>query len=140
MTIDQPVTASGQFCVVRLPEEVDLAVASNVLESLLSTITRGGPHLVVDASDVTFMDSSGLNALVRARDRAEAMGGSLHVVAPEGQVRRVLEVSRLDRTLHRVDDLDTALACLTTGRDTHVCQLPTQPTPPRSTEASEPPG
>jgi stage II sporulation protein AA (anti-sigma F factor antagonist) len=126
MAIDQPV-ATGQFSIVRLPDEVDLAASSEVVDRLLSTINRLGPHLVVDARDVRFMDSSGLNALVRARERAEAMGGSLHLVAAGRRMRRLLHITRLERTLHRVDTIDAALACLTSGSGTHTCDLPAAP-------------
>jgi anti-anti-sigma factor len=120
MTLDQPL-AAGEFSIVRLPAEVDMAVSSQVVDSLLSTLNRVGPHLIVDARDVTFMDSSGLNALVRARERAEALGGSLHLVAPSPRLRRLLEVSRLDRALRRVDTLEESFACVTNGSATHVC-------------------
>jgi stage II sporulation protein AA (anti-sigma F factor antagonist) len=120
VTVDQPV-ASGEFSIVRLPDEVDLSVSSEVVDLLLSTINRVGPHLVVDAGDVRFMDSSGLNALVRARDRAEAMGGSLHLVTADPRLRRLLEITRVEQALHRVDTLHVALACLADGGGRHIC-------------------
>jgi len=126
MAVDQPVT-TGEFSIIRLPDELDLAVSSDVLGRLLSTINRAGPHVVVDARDVRFMDSSGLNALVRARERAEASGGSLHLVAAGRRMRRLLEITRLERVLHRVDTIDAALACLTNGSGRHVCDLPPAP-------------
>jgi anti-anti-sigma factor len=92
-----------------------------VLAELLLTINRGGVHLVVDAQAVQFMDSSGLNTLVRARQRTEAMNGSLHVVASSTRLRRLLEISRLDRILRRVDSVDDAVACLDGPADEHLC-------------------
>jgi anti-anti-sigma factor len=123
MAVDHPV-AAGEFSIVRLPDEVDVSVRTEVVDRLLSTINRAGPHLVIDARDVRFMDSSGINALVRARDRAEAMGGSVHLVAAGRRLRRLLETTRLERTMHRVDSLDAALACLTNGSGTHTCGPP----------------
>lgn len=126
MTVSEHATA-GEFSIVRLPDEVDLSSSTLVLESLLSTINRGGPHLVVDARDVRFMDSSGLNALVRARERIEAMDGSLHVVAASRRLRRLLELTRLERALHRVDSVEIAIACLTQRADGHSCDPPGAP-------------
>jgi anti-anti-sigma factor len=100
---------------------VDLSNASEVLADLLSTINRGGTHLIVDAQAVRFMDSSALNALVRARKRTEAMHGSLHVVASSHRLRRLLEISRLDRILHRVDCVELAVACLANPTGEHLC-------------------
>jgi anti-sigma B factor antagonist len=120
MTISEPVT-KGDFSIVSLPEEIDLANASEVLEALLSTINRGGTHLVVDAGDVTFIDSSGLNALIRARERTESMDGSFHLVAPSHRLIRLLEISRLDRVLRRVDTVDEAVTCLADQSGDHTC-------------------
>jgi anti-sigma B factor antagonist len=119
MTTQYAVTT--EFSVVHLPVEIDLSNASDVLNDLLSTINRGGAHLIVDAADVRFMDSSALNALVRARQRTEAMNGSLHVVAPSQRLRRLLEISRLDRILRRVDSVEDAVACLANTTGEHQC-------------------
>jgi anti-sigma B factor antagonist len=115
------VGAPGGFTVIALPPEVDLSNASDVLAGLLSAINRGGAHLIVDAQAVRFMDSSALNALIRARQRTEAMDGSLHVVAPGRRLRRLMEISRLDRVLRRVDSVEKALACLANPTGEHRC-------------------
>jgi stage II sporulation protein AA (anti-sigma F factor antagonist) len=120
MTISESV-AAGAFSIVRLPEEVDLGCAQQIRDTLLSTVNRGGVHLVVDARDVTFMDSSGINALIRARDRVELFGGSLHVVSERSAVRRVLELSQLDRVVHLVATMDRALSCVTDPDHIHTC-------------------
>jgi anti-anti-sigma factor len=120
-------SSGGEFSVVRLPAEIDLANSSEVLASLLGTINRGGANLVVDARDVRFIDSSGLNALVRARERTEAMSGSLHLVAASRRLRRLLEITRLDRVLHRVDAVEDAITCLANPTGLHVCEGSTPP-------------
>jgi anti-anti-sigma factor len=120
MTISESV-ATGAFSIVRLPEEVDLGCAQQIRDTLLSTVNRGGVHLVVDARDVTFIDSSGINALIRARDRVELFGGSLHVVSDRSSVRRVLELTQLDRVVHLVATMDRALGCVTDPDHIHTC-------------------
>ena len=120
MTLQEPATA-GEFSLVRLPDEVDLGNASEVLASLFTAINRDGAHLVVDARDVQFLDSSGLNTLVRARDRAEAMNGSFHLVTEGQRLTRLLEITRLDAGLHRVDTMEAAVSCVAGPGSDHVC-------------------
>jgi anti-anti-sigma factor len=55
-----------------------------------------GPLLVVDLARLTFIDSSGLGALHRARRRAIEVGGSLVVSRPNAVVHRVFEITGLD--------------------------------------------
>lgn len=107
--------------VVRLPAEVDIATAPAVRDELFSSVNRGGIHLVVDATQVTFMDSSGVNALVRGRERAERLGGSAHVVTTSRQVLRVLAVTQLDRVLAVVPTMEQALRCVEHPETIHTC-------------------
>lgn len=123
MALREPMTA-GEFSIVRLPQEIDLGNASEVLESMLSTLNRGNGDLVVDARDVRFMDSSGLNALVRARERADALSGSLHLVAASSRMRRLLEITRLTGLLRRVDTVEDAVACLAGRAAGQDCRHP----------------
>lgn len=112
---------ANDFRVVRLPAEIDLSNASAVLNDLLSTINRGGIHLIIDAQAVQFMDSTALNMLVRARQRTDAMNGSLHLVATSHRLRRLLEMSRLDHIVRRVDSVEQAIACLANSTGAHRC-------------------
>ena len=50
-------------------------------------------------SGVTFMDSTGAQALLHIKDGFETHGRRVVVVAPEGQVRGVLELLGLDKAL-----------------------------------------
>jgi anti-anti-sigma factor len=112
--------------VVRLPDEIDLQTAAGVRDELLVALSRC-PHLVVDATGVTFMDSTGINALVRAKDRAERLDGSVHVVATGRAVLRVLSVTQLLRVLAVVPTTDEALRCLATPQTMHTCHGPADP-------------
>jgi anti-sigma B factor antagonist len=51
----------------------------------------------IDLSGVTFMDSTGLEALLTTRQRARLEGGKLHLIDPTHAVLRILEVSGVDR-------------------------------------------
>ena len=64
-------------------------------------------EVVVDLAGLEFMDSSGLAALVRARNLARHAGNDLLLAAPQQQVLRLLTVTRLVEAFYvyaRVDD------------------------------------
>ena len=80
--------------VVALHGELDVASAEGLSNSL---VELAGSTLVADLSDLTFMDSAGIGALVRARNRIKAEGlGDLVLTRPGVIVRRVLEIMGLD--------------------------------------------
>ena len=93
--------------------EVDVGTAPEFEDELAKAVDQGlGDGLVVDLTNVTFIDSTGLNALVRALERQRLAGGSLALVSDDGRVAMMLEVTRLDRVLDRYPTREEALAVI----------------------------
>jgi anti-sigma B factor antagonist len=94
LTID--VDAAGPVAVLRVNGEVDVATADQLRRAAAQLIARcAASRLEVDLSRVQFMDSTGLGALVTARNLAMAKGMSFAVRAPSPNVRRLLEITGL---------------------------------------------
>jgi anti-anti-sigma factor len=79
--------------------EIDFATHHSLLGVLTEELEHGHRRIVLDMSDVTFCDSTGLGVLVQVRQRASEGGGWLRVVAPTDAVRRALEITNLDRLI-----------------------------------------
>lgn len=94
--------------VVRLGGELDLFNANDVRHALTGAIEGGAARIVIDMSDVDFVDSTALGVLVEARSKLGHDGVLL--AAPQLETRRTLEVSGLDRHLPVHDSVDGALA------------------------------
>jgi anti-sigma B factor antagonist len=84
---------------VVLDGEIDIATAPAIRRFLLAAISGGDVHLAVDMSGVTFIGAAGLGVLVAAANRARQAGGSLSLLAPSPQMRRLLDVLHLDAIL-----------------------------------------
>jgi anti-sigma B factor antagonist len=82
--------------IVSLAGELDLYNAEEVRRALLDTLAEGAELLVVELSEVTFIDSTALGVLIEARSRMADRSG-FRLAAPGLEVRRALEVSGLDR-------------------------------------------
>jgi anti-anti-sigma factor len=80
-------------CVFVLSGELDASTCQGLAERLTGP---PGSLVVVDLGDLTFMDSSGLGAIHRARREAIKNGGNLVVSRPSPIVYRVLEITGLD--------------------------------------------
>ncbi|HUV06011.1 MAG TPA: STAS domain-containing protein [Armatimonadota bacterium] len=95
---------------VRAHGEVDLHSAPDFEHALQAGVERGGGALIVDLSDVAYVDSAGLSALVAAHRRLSARGAALYVIAPpERPVARVLGITRLDTLFHVCSSLEEAI-------------------------------
>ncbi|SER91298.1 STAS domain-containing protein [Actinokineospora terrae] len=97
--------------IVRAWGEVDLGSVSVLADAMDAVIDRGSQAatVVVDLTEVTFMASAGLSAVVEANQRARMAGLSLVVVSPQGSApRRAFSVSAVDRVLVLAEDLTSA--------------------------------
>jgi anti-sigma B factor antagonist len=87
---------AGDRWTVRVSGELDLATAPALREHLANALSRCGAALVVDLTDVTFCDSSGLGALVATHRRAQLLDRGLALrVREAGRVDRLLDLSAL---------------------------------------------
>lgn len=82
----------GQRGAVALSGECDLATRDECMAALMSAV-HAVPDVVVDLGGLTFMDSSGVHALVTAHRAAVERGGRLSVVNAAGMVAHVLEIT-----------------------------------------------
>ena len=90
---------------VVLDGEMDIATCPAIRRFLMAAISGGDVHLAVDVSGVAFIDASGIGVLVAAANRARQAGGGLSLLAPSPQVRRLLDVLRLDAVLPAAERL-----------------------------------
>ncbi|HEX6310605.1 MAG TPA: STAS domain-containing protein [Acidimicrobiia bacterium] len=75
--------------------EIDLSNADDFRAAMQALLGEGRTPALVDLSGITFIDSTGMAALVAARETADAAGIELVLVDPSPQARMVLEVTNL---------------------------------------------
>ena len=90
--------------------ELDVDTATLLHHHMANQFLHGRRHLVLDLSALTFMDSSGLNVLIKGAREARQLAGDLHLVAPTPAVSRLLEITGLNLTTPLHSDVDEALA------------------------------
>jgi anti-sigma B factor antagonist len=85
--------------VVSVRGEIDLATGPAFERALFGVPEDGVESVIVDSTDCSFMDSTGLHLLTRSQERFERSGGRVAVVAANRSVLRLFELSQLDRLL-----------------------------------------
>jgi anti-sigma B factor antagonist len=96
--------------VLPLKGEIDLHVSPVVTASLNALIEKKPERVVVDLSQVTYIDSAGLAALIQGMQKVEGYGGKFLLAGLQETVRSIFEISRLDQVFHIFPDTDAALA------------------------------
>jgi anti-sigma B factor antagonist len=99
----------GGVRVVEVGGEVDLFSAPDLKRTLNGIVDGGGRVLLVDLSRTTFIDSTALGVLIGVVKRLRPEGGELAIVCPDPSLRKVFEVTRLDRAFELFDSVEAAL-------------------------------
>ena len=104
------VSQQGEARVLRLMGELDLSGVDLFERTLEAELGAEVGIVALDLRALTFMDSSGLRALVMADGRVKNAGGKLVVVRPYGPVERVMRLTDVAERLELVDDVPTSSA------------------------------
>jgi anti-sigma B factor antagonist len=95
--------------VVWLVGEVDMHVAPELAAELHSLADAGAREIVVHLGGIELIDSTALGVLLRARDAIKRTGGEIVLVTSDRRVRRLFEVTGLDRTFRIESSLPEAV-------------------------------
>lgn len=90
---------SERSTVLALRGELDVATAPALESALRAAFGASPTSMVVDLSDLSFLDSTGIRVLATAARRAESDGCSIVLMAPTQQVLRVLRLTGVDRLI-----------------------------------------
>ncbi len=102
------VHASGPVRVVRMEGSCDLATAPRLRQTLQPFIPPDVNEVVLDVSLLEFIDSTGLGVVLGALRRLREGGGTLRITGANGIVRRVLEITDLDKVIPLADGAPAA--------------------------------
>jgi anti-sigma B factor antagonist len=91
----------GADATVVVRGDLDMVTAPHLSERAAEAASK---NLVIDLSQVTFMDSTGLRALWTLRQNVTANGGRAMLRAPSSSVMRVLRTTKLDKVFDYVGD------------------------------------
>jgi anti-sigma B factor antagonist len=110
LTIEISTDEQSGAHIYRLRGSLDLATAPSVRAALVEVAAAGQHDIVVDLTQLEFLDSTGLGALIGAHRRALENGGNLRLAVGEGRIARLLNITGLMRVFPVYASLEDALA------------------------------
>jgi anti-sigma B factor antagonist len=106
----------GATCVISVEGEADLDLAPELGARLKTAVADETRVIVVDLSRATLLDSTVLGVLVRVAKRVRPLGTQLLLVVPQPQLRRIFEITLLDRVLPLHGTVEEALSAAAAAR------------------------
>ena len=85
--------------VLCLAGEIDMASAPELQRACMAAVDEGAKRVVLDTAEVTFIDSTGLGVIIALQKRLRAEGGETFIRSPSSVVRRLIDVTSLDRVV-----------------------------------------
>lgn len=85
--------STGSYAVVSVRGEIDLHTAPQVHAAINKAVQNGIGAVIVDMSEIEFMDSTALSTFMRARDSLEERGVALRLATPSRAVERIFSVT-----------------------------------------------
>ena len=93
----QTIDAGASVVTIAVHGQADLHTAPDLRDAMTTAIDGGARSLVVDLSEATFVDSMTLGVLLGAVKRLRPRGGKISVVCISPHIRRIFEITLLDR-------------------------------------------
>jgi anti-sigma B factor antagonist len=112
MQLEIDVRAEDGRHVVMPRGEIDLATQGQLKQAIDELMLAGHVDLVVDLDRTTFLDSTGLGALIGARRKAHAFKGSFSIVCSNPDLLRLFKITSLDKVFAIHESRATALSGL----------------------------
>jgi anti-sigma B factor antagonist len=103
----------GGATVLSVRGEVDVYSAPTLSENLAQLLEEGATAIVVDLSEVAFLDSTGLGALIGARSATEDADGRLAVVCTNDRILKLFTITGLDSVFEIFPTTAEAVAGIT---------------------------
>ncbi|HEY9763407.1 MAG TPA: STAS domain-containing protein [Trichocoleus sp.] len=104
-------TADGRTVIILTPTgRLDITTAWQFRLKLQECISRISPHIVVNLSQVNFIDSSGLTSLVAGMRDADKVKGSFRICNVHPEAKLVFEVTMMDSVFEIYETEEDALA------------------------------
>ena len=96
-TLRYSVRREPDLAVIEVAGELDLGSVEQLREVALDIFATGQMNLALDLAGVTFVDSTGIGAIVDISNHASERNGSFTILNPSPQAMRVLQITGLDR-------------------------------------------
>ncbi|MGH2705378.1 MAG: STAS domain-containing protein [Actinomycetota bacterium] len=106
---DVEARAEGDWQVLRVRGEIDVYTAPALERAITEQLDLESPRIVMDLAEVSFVDSTGLLAMIGGVRKARERNGSLVLVRPSTRLQHVLRITDLESILPVFDTVEAAL-------------------------------
>ncbi|MDN3358664.1 STAS domain-containing protein [Actinomadura sp. DC4] len=105
----------GEIAVVQVSGWIEIGSAPQMRDTLIGVIDEGHVHVVIDLSEVVFLDSTGLGVIIGLLHRLRTHNGSLALAGATDRVYKVFRTTQLTKVLTITETVADAIAAVNSG-------------------------
>lgn len=90
-------TPNETTCVLVIEGEVDVYTSPQLKQDIIELAEKGIKHLIINLSEVEYLDSTGLGVLIGGLKRLRENNGNMVLVGPGMRISRIFEITGLDK-------------------------------------------
>jgi len=114
LNFDVQVAKEKNIPIIRVKGEIDIYTCPKLNEALSDSINAGNKGIILNLENISYIDSTGLGAIAQSARALNATNGQLYIVCNQPQIRKIFEVSGLDKKNIRLfDKEEVALGAVT---------------------------
>ena len=95
---------------IDLEGEVDVYTAPQLKQQIINMLDSGVYHVIVNLSNVEYLDSTALGVLIGGLKRLRERNGTLDLICPNPRIRRIFEITGLDKIFDIYSTEEDAIA------------------------------
>ena len=96
--------------VIAFSGSMDATTSQQILDSVAQTITEGHVQLVFDLSDLSYLSSAGVRAVLSLRQDTRANGGDVRLACASGNIRRSLDIAGITKIMQSYSTVEESVA------------------------------
>jgi anti-anti-sigma factor len=102
-------TYESDVTVLDIKGEVDAYTAKVLDKTLMDLLNKGQLRIVMDVSEMSFISSAGIRAILYAHREAVQLGGVVRIAGPTDRIRRIFEIAGFPELIEITDELQEAI-------------------------------
>ncbi|URN85324.1 STAS domain-containing protein [Acetobacterium wieringae] len=89
---------------VSIKGEIDIYSIEKFREIIEEKIRTQAPEIILDCSELSYMDSTGMGVLIELRNKTKEMGQKIIMINPRPNIKKLLSLTGVDKIIEIVDN------------------------------------
>ncbi|PKM54235.1 MAG: anti-sigma factor antagonist [Firmicutes bacterium HGW-Firmicutes-3] len=94
----------GKTSMIRIVGEIDIYSIEKFRETIEEKIKTQAPEIILDCSELSYMDSTGMGVLIELRNKTKEMGQKIIMINPRPNIKKLMALTGVDKIIEIVDN------------------------------------